>query len=284
MFQENEKGYIDLEDNQDLKDSSEAGDLENLVSEEVSFENVDESNQLAELGESSPSEAVVDNCESDSEVDKNDLDEELVKSVIEAIIFASDKPVSVKQIKSITECSDSRVIKKLIEELKQEYIDSKRSFNLVEIAGGFQFATDSFFARWLKKLYNLKQSEYLSGATLETLAIIAYRQPVTKTDMEFIRGVNVDGIVAKLLQKGLVKIMGRKEVIGRPFVYGTTNLFLQYFGLNSLEELPALPEFKNADLEFKKKIDVMSSAQVHVTEEPAEGGEGEKSEEVNRIT
>jgi segregation and condensation protein B len=88
------------------------------------------------------------------------------------------------------------------------------------------------------------------------LAIIAYRQPVAKADIEFIRGVNVDGVISNLLEKGMVRITGRKEVVGRPFLYGTTNQFLQYFGLNSLDELPALPEFKEADLNFQKKDNI----------------------------
>lgn len=220
------------------------------------------------------------NSKSKTTLDGHDLDEGLLKSIIEAIIFASDKPISIKQIKDITECSDTEIVRKLVEELKQDYINSKRSFGLVEIAGGLRFSTDPFFARWLKKLYNLKQSECLSGATLETLAIIAYKQSVTKTDIEFIRGVNVDGIIGKLIQKGLVKIIGRKEVIGRPFLYSTTKLFLQYFGLNSIEELPALPEFRNADLEFKNKVDETLSAEINEPEYQTEGGEGEESEEV----
>ena len=181
------------------------------------------------------------------------LDDTSLKRVIEALIFASDKPLSAKQIKDIVGDIDTRNIRKLINDLKQEYIDSERSFEITEVAGGFQFTTIPAYGRWLKKLYNIRQSDYLTGPSLETLAIIAYKQPVTKADMEFIRGVSVDGVINNLLQKGFIKITGKKDVVGRPFLYGTTNSFLQYFGLNSIEELPALLEFKEADLEFRKK-------------------------------
>lgn len=182
-----------------------------------------------------------------------ELDRDSLKRVIEALIFASDKPISVRQIRDIVGDVDTRLIRTLINELKEECIKGQRSFEITEVAGGFQFSTSPVYGRWLKKLYKIKQSDYLTGPSLETVAIIAYRQPVTKAEIEFIRGVSVDGVISSLIQKGLIKITGRKEVIGRPFLYGTTNTFLQYFGLNSTEELPTLPEFKEADLDFKKE-------------------------------
>ena len=179
-------------------------------------------------------------------------DEESLKRVVEVLIFASDKPLAARQIKDIIGDVDTRVIRKLVNELKQEYSDSQRSFDITEVAGGFQFVTSPVYGRWLKKLYNIKQSNYLTGPSLETIAIVAYRQPVTKADIEFVRGVSVDGVIGRLQQKGFIKIVGKKDVVGKPFLYGTTSLFLQYFGLNSIEELPVLSEFKAADLEFKK--------------------------------
>lgn len=181
-----------------------------------------------------------------------DVDEELLKRIIEALIFASDKPLGARQIKDIIGDIDTRVIRKFVNELKQEYSGNQRSFDITEVAGGFQFVTDPVYSRWLKKLYNIKQSNYLTGPSLETIAIIAYRQPVTKADIEFIRGVSVDGVISNLQQKGFIRIAGKKDVVGKPFLYGTTALFLQYFGLNSIEELPVLPEFRAADLEFQK--------------------------------
>jgi len=169
------------------------------------------------------------------------------------------------------------LIRKLVNELGAEYKESQRSFGVTEVAGGFQFATDPSFGRWLKKLYKIKQSDYLTAPSLETLAIIAYKQPIAKADIEFVRGVNVDGVIGSLTQKGLIKITGRKEVIGRPFLYGTTPLFLQYFGLNSLDELPALAEFKEADLDFNKQ-ETVSLVESNKTEAKAENI-GEKDEE-----
>jgi len=195
-------------------------------------------------------------------------------------VFASDKPLSVRQIKDIIGDVDTRVIRKLVNELSDEYKRSERSFEITEVAGGFQFATSAAYGRWLKKLYNIKQSDYLTAPSLETVAIIAYRQPVAKADIEFIRGVSVDGVIGNLVQKGLVRITGRKEVIGRPFLYGTTNLFLQYFGLNSLEELPALAEFKEADLEFQNKEgnNLIESNKDHASTDTG-GEENEKDKE-----
>jgi segregation and condensation protein B len=184
--------------------------------------------------------------------EKPTIDEDGLKKIIEALIFASDKPLAIKQIKDIIGDTDTRLIRKLVNDLKQEFTRDQRSFNISEVAGGFQFSTDPAYARWLKKLYKIKQSDYLTGPSLETIAIIAYRQPVTKADIEFIRGVAVDGVINNLLQKGFIKVVGKKDVIGRPYLYGTTALFLQYFGLNSIEYLPALSDFREADLEFNK--------------------------------
>jgi segregation and condensation protein B len=179
-------------------------------------------------------------------------DEYGLKKIIEALIFASDKPIAIKQIKDIIGETDTRLIRRLINELKEEFSKDQRSFNISEVAGGFQFLTDPAHSRWLKKLYKIKQSDYLTGPSLETIAIIAYRQPVTKSDIEFIRGVAVDGVISSLMQKGFIKVVGKKDVVGRPYLYGTTTLFLQYFGLNAIEDLPALSDFKEADLEFNK--------------------------------
>ena len=179
-------------------------------------------------------------------------DEDALKKIIEALIFASDKPIAIKQIKDIIGDMDTRLIRKLINDLKEEFAKDQRSFNISEVAGGFQFSTDPAYSRWLKKLYKIKQSDYLTGPSLETVAIIAYRQPVTKADIEFIRGVAVDGVISNLMQKGFIKVVGKKDVVGKPYLYGTTALFLQYFGLNAIEDLPALSDFREADLEFNK--------------------------------
>jgi segregation and condensation protein B len=196
------------------------------------------------------------------------MDEESLKKIIEALIFASDKPIALRQIKDILGDIDTRLIRRLVNELRQEFSGSQRVFNITEVAGGFQFITDPAYGRWLKKLYKIKQSDYLTGPSLETIAIIAYKQPVTKADIEFIRGVSVDGVVNSLLQKGFIKITGKKDVVGRPYLYGTTPLFLQYFGLNAIDELPALSDFKEVDLEFNKgeKVNLIESNKNDIAE------------------
>ena len=126
----------------------------------------------------------------------------------------------------------------LLEELKIEYIQSQRAFALVEQVNGWTIATDPIFARWVRQLYPESKPARLSGPALETLAIIAYRQPITRADIEAVRGVAVDGMVQTLLERGLIQIAGRAEVPGRPLLYETTRFFLEHFGLKTLDEFP----------------------------------------------
>ena len=171
------------------------------------------------------------------------MDRSYEKNIIEAMLFVSDKPLFVNEIKTVLEEPDVRQIRDIIAELTGEYEESKRAFRIKEIAGGFQIVTDPCLAPWLKRLYKTAGSDTLTGPSLETLAIVAYKQPVTKPEIESIRGVNVDGVLKTLIEKNLVRMVGRKETIGRPILYGVTSDFLQYFGLNSLEELPKLEAF-----------------------------------------
>ena len=170
-----------------------------------------------------------------------------IKSIIEALLFVADKPLSVEQIKAVIEV-DKTEIKSNIDELKREY-EEKHSFRIREVAGGSQLVTDPIYAPWLRKFFQGGRKGKLSKAALETLAIVSYKQPITKPEITQIRGVDVDGVMRKLLEKGLVKITGRKDVIGKPLMYATTKMFLEYFGLNSLEELPDLDEFVKMEQE-----------------------------------
>lgn len=172
------------------------------------------------------------------------------KGIIEALLFATQRPLPVKEIKEIVEMQDTSLVREILNEIKQECIEQNKSFKLVEIAGGYQFTTDIIYAKWLRKLYKIEKSDFLTKPSLETLAIIAYKQPVTKAEMEFIRGVNVDGVIKNLLEKGFIRISGRKKVPGNPYLFATSRLFLQHFGLNSLEDLPNLPEFSEADIKL----------------------------------
>jgi len=169
-----------------------------------------------------------------------------IKGAIETIIFISEAPIAAVELQNVLEGIDIQTIESVVEALKKEYEERNSGIKIVEVAGGYQMVTSPYYASFIKKFYKLKHSEKLTMPSLETLSIIAYKQPVTKIEIESIRGVNVDGVIKNLLEKGLIRIVGRKEVVGRPFVYGTTRSFLEYFGLNSLEELPEVEEFIQA--------------------------------------
>ncbi|OGX18785.1 MAG: SMC-Scp complex subunit ScpB [Omnitrophica WOR_2 bacterium RBG_13_44_8b] len=173
------------------------------------------------------------------------MSEDNLKSVVEALLFASEKPLSLEQMRNALDNLEATEIRKILESLKAEYEQSSRGIRIAEIAGGFQMITAPGYGAFLKKLFKGRRVERLSRPALETLAIIAYKQPLTKMEIESLRNVNADGVMKNLLDKSLVRISGRKKAPGRPFVYGTTRQFLEYFGLKSLEELPKLEEFSN---------------------------------------
>jgi len=171
-----------------------------------------------------------------------------LKKIVEVLIFSSDRPLSLKQMKDIIndekastgQTADIKSIENAAVELIEQYSENGYSFNIVKLAGAYKFVTKKEFAPWLARLSKEKQKRRLSQAALETLAIIAYNQPITKSEIEAIRGVNVDYIIGSLLEKELVTIRGRAEVIGRPMLYGTTDTFLEYIGINSIDDLPPL--------------------------------------------
>lgn len=171
-----------------------------------------------------------------------------VKSLIEALIFGAREPLSVRQIQALYEVQgpdgseprkiDYDSIARLIEELNGEYTVADRPYRIVQIAGGYQFATQPAYAEWLGKLYKEQTRRKLSQSSIETLAIIAYKQPITKPEIESIRGVNCDYVLSTLLEKDMATIVGRAPTVGRPLLYGTTKEFLKHFGLNELNDLP----------------------------------------------
>ncbi len=176
--------------------------------------------------------------------------EQDLKFIIEAILFASDRCLTAEELKNAFDAEASvPEIKEALAQLADEYQAQGRGFILREIAGGWQILTHERFSSYLKKFYQAREKKRLTPASLETLSVVAYKQPVTKADIEFIRGVNVDGPLRTLLEKNLVKIVGRKEVPGRPILYGTTKEFLSHFGLNTVKELPPLSEFSEKDLD-----------------------------------
>lgn len=189
-----------------------------------------------------------------------------LKFILESLLFSAQKPLSVKELRDVlanaAEAEDAdataKTFKKTkdeevvaaLEQLALEHETAARSYRLACVAGSWQFVTQPEFSPWLRALVGVKiRPSRLSQPALETLAIIAYRQPITRAEVEQIRGVNVDGTMQTLLERGLVESTGRAEVVGRPQLYSTTALFLEYFGLGSLEDLPAADELRRIPVE-----------------------------------
>ncbi|MHC4394106.1 MAG: SMC-Scp complex subunit ScpB [Planctomycetota bacterium] len=166
-----------------------------------------------------------------------------VESVVEAVLFASDESLTAERLANIVETSVKQ-IRQHIASLNDKYKANANAFRIEQIAGGYQMLTLSPYNNWLRKLLRARSDSKLSAAALETLAIIAYKQPVIRADIEAIRGVAAGDMIRGLMYKGLVKIIGRAEVLGRPMLYGTTKKFLEIFGLNSLKDLPKIEELK----------------------------------------
>ncbi|MCK5451700.1 MAG: SMC-Scp complex subunit ScpB [Candidatus Omnitrophica bacterium] len=179
------------------------------------------------------------------------MDIKKIKNIIEALLIVSEKGLSFEEIKNAMSEIDAKEIKKAIVVLKEEYDSQDRAFTIAGIAEKYRIVTKPKYLQWINNLYK-KETEKLTGPSLETLAIIAYKQPVTRVEVESVRGVNVGGVIKTLLDKGLIRIKGRRDVIGRPLVYGTTEKFLEIFGLSSVNDLPVLKEFNKEDLKYGK--------------------------------
>lgn len=188
--------------------------------------------------------------------------------IIEALIFASDEPLTVRQISDILRSPENGgvtlrmkedEILSAIRELNALYVAERRAFRIIHVAGGYQYATMPEYAEWLGRLVKEKARRKLTQATIETLSVIAYKQPVTKPEIEAIRGVNADYAIQKLMERGLVTIVGRAATPGRPLLYGTTSDFLKHFGLNDLSELPKPREIDEilADHGFELERELM---------------------------
>jgi len=189
------------------------------------------------------------------------MEDNNLKSAIEALIFASEKPITLEQIKNVLGGPDGASINKIIAELKTDYQTQNRGLRVVEIAGGFQMTTCSNFAPFLKKLFKNRYSDKLSKPALESLAIIAYKQPLTKSEIASLRNVNVDGVIKSLIDKSLIRICGRKKIPGRPYVFGTTREFLEHFGLKSLQDLPKMEDFTVLAQEKEAQAEIKAIAQ-----------------------
>jgi segregation and condensation protein B len=166
------------------------------------------------------------------------------KTIVEALLFAAGEPLSARQLAVLVEDATPAQVDDVVAELEADYLREGRAFRIQRIAGGWRLVSRPEFAPWVRRMVETGRTTRLSQAALETLAIVAYKQPVTRGELESIRGVSVDAVIQTLVDRGLVTIVGRGEGLGRPLLYGTTSLFLEYFGLPGLEALPRPEELQ----------------------------------------
>jgi segregation and condensation protein B len=208
-----------------------------------------------------------------------------LQHVLEALLFSAQKPLAIREMAAALKAAGTEdeltpnefgsvrdaEIAAALQQLKIEYLEQQRAFQLIEKADGWQFATDPGYGRWVRQLFPGPKPARLSAPGLETLAIIAYRQPITRADVEVVRGVTIDGVLQTLMERGLVKISGRAEIPGRPLLYETTQLFLDHFGLRNLDELPNVEELRKRYLP--------SATPAPAAPAPADAAAPEKTEE-----
>lgn len=204
-----------------------------------------------------------------------------IKNIVESLIFASDEEITLKEIKDLLDGFKISVSVKEVEdsinELNDDYEKNGNAFEIIKVAGGFQYATRKKFAHFLGKLTAETQKKKLSQSAIETLAIIAYKQPITRSEIEFIRGVNVDYIVNSLLERDLISIKGRADGPGRPILYGTTASFLKVLGMSSVEDLPKLKEIN--EILKNEKIDGITEADIDLFNSMSLQGEAQSVQE-----
>ncbi|MFA5859011.1 MAG: SMC-Scp complex subunit ScpB [Elusimicrobiota bacterium] len=168
------------------------------------------------------------------------MEKEDIKKVIETLLFISSNPISSTRFAEVLKAKEEDV-KAALDELVRDY--EPRALQVQEIANGYVISTRKEFSQWIREFFKEKTALRLSNSALETLSIIAYKQPVTRAEIEQIRGVDIGGVIDKLLERKLIKMVGRKETIGKPMLYGTTEQFLKYFGLKTIADLPPMEEF-----------------------------------------
>ncbi len=184
-----------------------------------------------------------------------------LKSILESLLFVSTEPLVLDQLFRVLalegqEPVDRGQVLMILQKLQEEYREMGRGLQLVEVAGGYQLTTRPEHAPWIKQLHTVRTASRLSRPALETLAIVTYRQPVTTPEIEAIRGVDCSGVLRTLLERRLIKIVGRKEAVGKPMLYGTTQEFLQHFGLRELSELPPLKDLEEVTREYPDLAEV----------------------------
>ena len=185
-------------------------------------------------------------------MDEAQLDE--YRAITEAVLFASDAPLSLSELSRIMDDVGEETIGECIEALNERYAQGGHGFEIRHVANGYQLSSKVDYAKWIRRLYRGRIPSRLTQAALECLSIVAYKQPISRSEVEAIRGVNVDGVLRTLLDRNLIRIAGRGEGVGRPILYATTGDFLRYFGLNKLTDLPKLDELnellKEQDIEL----------------------------------
>lgn len=191
------------------------------------------------------------------------------KLIVEALIFASSKPLTPAEIRKVTKVLTVTQIEKIVSELREEYQNTGRCFELLEIAGGYELSTKREFAPWILKIELQRKARQATQSALETLAILAYKQPLTRAEIEALRGVDTSGVLNTLMEKNFIKIVGKKEVPGRPFMYGTTEKFLEHFGLKALVDLPSIEEIRQMVESSVKKDELIGAKKV--VDVPQEG-------------
>jgi segregation and condensation protein B len=187
--------------------------------------------------------------------------------IVEAVLFASDAPLRAEEIARADQALDEDVVEEAIQEIQRDYDDGERAYQIKEVAGGYQIMTRPEFAPYLERFDTVPRPSRLSGPALETLAIIAYRQPIGRVEIEYIRGVGSSGVIRTLQDRALIEVVGRAEGLGRPLLYGTTTRFLEHFGFKSLEDLPR-PEELPVVLRDRTPLGTDDDGEVHSLDEP----------------
>jgi segregation and condensation protein B len=216
------------------------------------------------------------------------MEQSHLDNIVIALLFASDEALSAKRISAILDDVETSDIRASIDRLTHRFSGDMPSILLESVAGGWQLSTNPDYADYVAKLYSGRRKQRLSKAALETVAIIAYKQPVTRADIETVRGVSCGGVVTTLMERTLIKIVGKAKVLGAPFLYGTTHEFLEYLGINSLKDLPSIEELE-ALLEHEESTQVPEDRELSAAGEPGgstneetaavEEGEGNVDEE-----
>jgi len=201
----------------------------------------------------------------------------MLERSIEALLFASDTPLSLNRLMSITGASSTKEIKTALESIDEFYRKHRRSFEIVEVAGGFQITTLPEHADVVARLFKSRRKSRLSQPALETLAIIAYKQPISRMGIESIRGVNSEGVLSTLVERELIAISGRGEGLGRPFLYSTTRKFLEYLGLKDHKDLPDMEELEKSFPAAHMPVEQMKTVGGAIDEGDRDGGESEEA-------